>query len=38
MFDLVIKTGDFSQAHDRINMDGDAGGVSASRSIYYGKV
>ena len=38
MFDLVIKPGDFSQAHDRINTDGDAGGVSASRSIYYGKV
>lgn len=38
MFYLVIKPGDFSQAHDRINMDGDAGGVSASRSIYYGKV
>lgn len=38
MFDLVIKPGGFSQAHDRINTDGDAGGVSASRSIYYGKV
>ena len=39
MYDIVVKPGDFSQAQDRINMDGYAGGgASAPRSIYYGKV
>ena len=39
MYDIVVKPGDFSQAQDRIDMDGSAGGgSSASRSIYYGKV
>ena len=39
MYGIVVKPGDFSQAQDRINMDGSAGGgASAPRSIYYGKV
>lgn len=39
MYDIVIKPGDFSQAQDRINMDGSSGGgASDPRSIYYGKV
>lgn len=39
MYDIVSKPGDFSQAQDRINMDGYAGGgVSTPRPIYYGKV
>lgn len=39
MYNIVVKPGDFSQAQDRINMDGSSGGgASAPRSIYYGKV